>query len=215
MSLELKGKIKIEKEIEIVDTSVDNLDKSEKYILEKIKNNESKYIEFDEYEKEVISDCIENNLLVAKKGYKKYFIKRAIKFGIFYAIMLVLFNTLPAISMMYFGSEINIWNSMMAIVMVAIFVILIVAPGVFLISEIINFLLLVNNPYIRSKEAKEINRKLSGLENYLKDFSMIKSREIEEIKLWKEYLIYSVIFGMNDDIRDEVMNILYNNENRI
>lgn len=213
MSLELKGKIKIEDDIEVVDASVDDLDKSEIYVLEKIKNNESKNINVDKYENEVINDCIEADLLIAKKDYSIK--KNIIKFVIFYTIMNVLFNVLPYISNPLFGTELNIGSIIILILLVVLFFMLIISPIAFIYSECVKFMLLAKNPYIRSKEAKEINRKLSGLENYLKDFSMIKAREKEEIKLWKEYLIYSVIFGMNNDIRDEIMNVLYNNENGV
>ena len=203
MSLELKGKIKIEKNIEVVDASVDNLDKSEVYVLEKIKNNESKKINLDKYEKEVINDCIEKDLLIAKKDYSIK--KNIIKFVIFYAIVNVLFNILPYISKPLFGTELNIGSIIILILLVVMFFILIISPIAFIYSECVKFMLLAKNPYIRSRKAKEINEKLSGLENYLRDFSMIKSRDKEEIKLWKEYLIYSVIFGMNNDIRDEIL----------
>ena len=57
--------------------------------------------------------------------------------------------------------------------------------------------------YKRTKKGQEINRKLEGLKNYLKDYSMLDEREAKELELWDEYLIYSVMFGHNQKIIEE------------
>ena len=38
------------------------------------------------------------------------------------------------------------------------------------------------------------------LKNFLSEFSIIDKRKIEELLLWDDYLIYSVMFGLNSDI---------------
>ena len=48
--------------------------------------------------------------------------------------------------------------------------------------------------YKRTAKGRELNRKLEGLKNYLKDYSMLDERESKEIELWEDYLIYSVMF---------------------
>ena len=57
--------------------------------------------------------------------------------------------------------------------------------------------------YKRTKKGQEINQKLEGLKNYLKDYSMLDERESKELELWDEYLIYSVMFGHNQKIIEE------------
>ena len=60
------------------------------------------------------------------------------------------------------------------------------------------------DPYVRNDEGKMINYKLEGLRKYLIDFSKIEEKTKEQLILWEEYLIYSVILGINTQIIDEV-----------
>lgn len=48
----------------------------------------------------------------------------------------------------------------------------------------------------------EIPRQLLGLRKYLLDFSLIGEREIREMTLWKEYLVYATLFGIADKVCD-------------
>ena len=43
-------------------------------------------------------------------------------------------------------------------------------------------------------------RQLLGLKKYLLDFSLIGEREIKEMTLWKEYLVYATLFGIADKV---------------
>lgn len=56
------------------------------------------------------------------------------------------------------------------------------------------------NSYIRTNKGKEINERLEGLKNYLKDFSTMNERDEKSLTLWEDYLIYSVIFKQNTKI---------------
>lgn len=60
-----------------------------------------------------------------------------------------------------------------------------------------------NKFYKRTPKGKEINKKLEGLKEYLKDYSLLSEREAKEIELWEDYLIYSVMFGQNKKIVEE------------
>ncbi len=60
-----------------------------------------------------------------------------------------------------------------------------------------------NDPYIRTKKGKEINKYLEGLKNYLKDFGNFEEKSHQELILWEDYLIYSVIFNLNTKIIKE------------
>ncbi len=57
--------------------------------------------------------------------------------------------------------------------------------------------------YKRTSKGRELNQKLEGLKNYLKDYSLMDEREAKEIELWDDYLIYSVMFGQNKKIIEE------------
>lgn len=65
---------------------------------------------------------------------------------------------------------------------------------------------LLGEGLIRAKlldEGKDIYEKLSGLKKFLLDFSNMEERERASIVLWEDYLIYSVLFGINKKVMDE------------
>lgn len=47
-----------------------------------------------------------------------------------------------------------------------------------------------------NEQGKEFTSKLIKYYNYLKDFTLLDEREIAEIKVWKELLIYATLFGV-------------------
>ena len=51
-------------------------------------------------------------------------------------------------------------------------------------------------------EDKKTAQQLLGLKKYLLDFSLIKERDINEMKLWREYLVYALFFGIADRVCD-------------
>lgn len=51
--------------------------------------------------------------------------------------------------------------------------------------------------YVPTKEGKNIIRKIKSFENYMKDFSRLKDRKLEEVVLWKEYIAYAIALGIN------------------
>ena len=61
------------------------------------------------------------------------------------------------------------------------------------------------NPYIRNKKSKEINIKLEGLKKYIKDYSLLNEKTSDDITVWEDYLIYSVMFGQNGEVVNEIM----------
>ena len=57
--------------------------------------------------------------------------------------------------------------------------------------------------YIVKDDLKNVALELSGLKNFLNEFSNIKDRESIEVKLWDEYLIYAQIFGIAKKVAEE------------
>ena len=60
-----------------------------------------------------------------------------------------------------------------------------------------------NEPYVRTKIGEQTNEKLEGLKKYLEDFSSLENKSEEELIIWEDYLIYSVIFNQNEKIIKE------------
>lgn len=61
----------------------------------------------------------------------------------------------------------------------------------------------INNKYIKTQKGYELYTKLCGLKNYISDFSKLEERSIKEIKLWDEYLIYTIILNSNNNLIEE------------
>ena len=49
---------------------------------------------------------------------------------------------------------------------------------------------------------RETAAQLLGLKKFLLDFSLISERDIKEMTLWKEYLVYATLFGIADKVCD-------------
>lgn len=56
----------------------------------------------------------------------------------------------------------------------------------------------------RTKMGNEVNYNLEGLKNFIRDFSLLSEKEKKELVIWDEYLVYSVMFGNNKKISDEM-----------
>ena len=70
------------------------------------------------------------------------------------------------------------------------------------------YLLLKSKSYKRTDIGEEINKKIEGLRNYVKDFSVLDKREKHELMIWDEYLIYSVLFEQNQNIINELSSLV-------
>ena len=46
-----------------------------------------------------------------------------------------------------------------------------------------------------------------GFVHYLKDFSLVSERHIEEVNLWKEYLVYASFYGIADQVRKDMKKV--------
>ena len=85
------------------------------------------------------------------------------------------------------------------------------ANKVFTTTETNNFLSLFNyNQKMQtvSAEMKEEAIKLLGLKRFLLDFSIINEREVIDVRVWEEYLIYAQLLGIADKV-DEQLSKLY------
>lgn len=67
---------------------------------------------------------------------------------------------------------------------------------------------------IYTKKAKEEKDKLNGLENYLKDYSLINNKEILDIYLWERYLAYATIFNINHNVLETLKINLKENQTK-
>jgi len=50
------------------------------------------------------------------------------------------------------------------------------------------------------KERQDDVRQLFGLRKFLKEFSLLDERHVQEVTLWKDYMIYATLFGIADQV---------------
>ena len=202
MSLELKKKIKIKDDIQIIDSTNDNLTDDEQYVFSKLQNNELKNINMLEFKSIVLKEACEKELIqekrVAKNKMEKIF---WIAIGISALLGIIAFVFLGNF-IMAVESEAVIFA--IVICMVVLICVAFIIPGATIAYISSYSVLKTADPYIRSKQGKEINERLEGLKKYLKDFSTLDEKSKEHLVLWEEFLIYSVMFGTNEKIVNEV-----------
>lgn len=197
--LELKGKIKIEEKITILNSDYKDLEQNEIYVLNAVKNCKLKKFDFDEYKKVVCEDSLNNNLLKKKGNRSKYI---TVFFLITIVITIILFYY-SFIKMMIISNS-NSIEIVDFILPIVAMVIVSMCP-VFLLAYVFFYhKFQVNDPYIRNSEGKSLYIKLNGLKNFLTDFSNIKNKSKEELILWEDYLIYSVLFDLNTKLTDDI-----------
>ncbi len=52
--------------------------------------------------------------------------------------------------------------------------------------------------------AFELKKKIYGFKKYLEDFSLLSEREVKEVALWKDYLIWAACFGIAEEVYDQL-----------
>ena len=199
MSLEIKKRIKIEDKIILLNPTTKDLEENERYILDNIKNNTINSIDITTFKNKVIDDCLKKSLLVEKRQKKNI-----LNYFIIYILIIGGFTALVNLF-----SNIQTKNGLVLILfMLGLFivgVVIAIYPFV-LIIYMKSYNTMKNlNPYVRSKEAKDINLKLEGLKNYIKEYSLLKDKEYKDLIIWENYLVYSIILGNNTKIVKEVI----------
>jgi len=197
--LELQNKNMIEikdNNINIINNPTSEVDKLfvDSVVNNKIVINESKY------QNMIINDAINNGLLETQKGNKGKYFKFFFKILFTYFLISFLFTFIIHL----FGTQLleNIIFVIILLVILSIFIILSIAFPYLIITYII-MCFIVGNPYIRTKKGTIVNEKLEGLKNFIRDFGNFEDRKSQELELWEEYLIYSVMFNQNKKIIDE------------
>lgn len=60
-----------------------------------------------------------------------------------------------------------------------------------------------NNKFVKTKKGYEIYSKLVGLKKYINDFSSLSEKQIKEIELWEDYMIYAIILNNKSKLSDQ------------
>ena len=202
MSLELNNNIYLDNQIQINDTSTENISSNEKYILDSIEDGKITNLNETEFTTKVKEDAIRNGLLKESKIEWGKFTRVLILSLSFMALMIFICITLFSD---FVSNPTNIADWKLFILMFAILLILYlpISIGIYFNTYIVK---MKKNSYIRTKKGEELNENLEGLKNYLKDYSNIHEKDEKSLTLWEDYLIYSVIFNQNTKVIKNIWN---------
>lgn len=168
-----------------------NISNSEKYVLNKIKDGKLTNFEFIKFQQIVQEDVKNKNL--TNKGSKKNMSAFSM---LFVAIIIIFLFFIITIALPSGG----ILGFISVILIPLIFIVLFLGiPGIIIYS-----ILRAYNPYKLSKEGKQLRKKLLGLKNYITQFSLLEEKELKDLIVWEDYLIYSIIFDLNDDLISKI-----------
>ena len=210
--------------------TINNYDKeikpSEKVILDSIKNGKLEWFGYNElehitkenisekptltitpakylFEKSIKEEGIASGLLEKKEASNKLLIKDIVFSIIIYAIAgFFLYSLINYFTSLYEA------NFVIFILICILCLFMMFFPFYKFWSLIILCAKIKSDNYFRTKKGEEVNKKLEGLKNFLKDFSILSEREKHEIALWDEYLIYSVLFNHNNAITDKYKKLI-------
>ena len=200
LKLELKKKIEInENEILVLDSNLIDLKKSEKYILSQVNNGKVNLVN-GQYFKNLIREEATEDELVERNTPISIFrgLLRRHNKKIIYSIVMSIICMIASGIMEYSDFVEN--NDTFLIIFIIIFAIsMFYLAGTLFASFIGGFvyLILKSTSDHRTPKGEEVNKKIEGLKQYIKDYSMLDQSEREALEIWEDYLIYSVIFDIN------------------
>lgn len=201
-NLKLKKYISLNNDITIINSNLEKLDANEKYVMDNFG-----HINSFVFKEKVINDALNAGLIETQKDLRQKTIKRVLKLFLIYIIISILFGFSIFLTVNLINANVTIGIIIALLVLTPLFIITFFFPLFsviyFLTYNIFNKL----SPYVRTEKGNDSNRMLEGLKNYFKDFSNIETRKKEELSIWEEYLIYSILFGLNDDIVNETKDL--------
>lgn len=57
------------------------------------------------------------------------------------------------------------------------------------------------------KVKQEAAQEVFGLKKFLQEFTLIEERHLEEVALWREYMVYATLFGIADQVKQDLKTI--------
>ena len=205
LSLNLKGKISFDKyneRIIIENDNVDDLSGNEILVFNSIINGKVSYLDDSIFIKKVKEDALKNNLLSTSKFVTK-FLNKVLVFIILFVLFMICLCFIFARGIHSSSDTANIFLSKTLAFSGILMICLPLAIGAYMYTYLSKN---EKNEFVRTSMGEDINEKLEGLKNYLKDYSSIDEMNENSLALWEDYLIYSVIFSQNDTAVKNICN---------
>lgn len=199
LNLKLKNRIKIhEDRIDVINSTMDGLRKTEKFVLQNIKDGKVKIENSGYIESYAQDEAIEDELIkknekeIIKKRIIKKVLKQAIITIILIALFIILCSNIERLNELNNDILVLAGFLLVCVLGMAIFYFFVVSPFI-----MITYTLMQENSYSRTEKGEELNKKIEGLKQYIIDYSLLDEKEKEALTFWDEFLIYSVIFDIN------------------
>lgn len=71
-------------------------------------------------------------------------------------------------------------------------------------SYILKYLSFAWNQYPKTKKGYELYAKIKGLKNFINDFSILTEKEVKELEVWDDYILYAIMFNKNSHLNKDV-----------
>lgn len=183
----------------VTDKKVDSLSESDLFVLNSVKNKKIQFMFKNQYEKIIEKEAKNQDLVTNKNNQTRKFIFEFLGFT-FLASFLGQFTI--AFTMK------NIQN--FSLILILIDIVLIFLPGVIMAYMFIKIFTLfhLKSNLIRTKKGTQILKNAKGLKLFLQDFSNLNNCSWKEVYTRDYYLIYAVVFGINEKIPKEIMEML-------
>ena len=180
-------KLKLQKKIEINNNNLiilnkNNLSSSELFILDSYK-----FIDTQEFKKiycDKIITSLKNKNILTRINFENLLI-----IGIFH-ILTLFFYLIMLKNIEELPNQISIF-----IPILFVYSWCLIAVSMLMASKV---------SYTLTKKGKDIYLKLNGLKYYIKDFGRFNEKELKEIKLWKDYILYAIILGESDKLESQI-----------
>lgn len=156
-----------------------NLGECEKYVLDVIKS--TKEFDASNFEQIIVNEVQEKNLLTDKK-YSK--------------IPSIILLSIIALILFFITYEINL---ILFLIYTTVLFIAVAGYGLININE-------RKIKYKRTKEGKNIALILKALKRYIREYTLIKDKEIDYIQILENYIPYSLALGEADTVEEFIKN---------
>ncbi|MEE3342851.1 MAG: hypothetical protein VZS44_02035 [Bacilli bacterium] len=193
INLEQKKIISINNgKINILTEETNNLSKDEKYIIECLKKGKFKETIEEKRNKKhiiylIIEDITNKKIYIESKLYKTFTTIVAIAVLALFIIMMII---IISSKNFYIG---------MPLIFITLIIFILYGNFQYEFNSFISRKL-----YLRSKSGIDLCVKMQSLKNFLREFTDLGNKNIKEVNIWDEYIIYSIILNIKGNLNKEV-----------
>lgn len=198
LMLKIKNKLQIKKDgIKLNEnTDYNGLLKSEEHIMKCLEKGYSPFREKLHFKNLLMEDLLNSGLIEKETTISLQFLYEMIRWGV-YGIILVIFSIFVPIDICQM-----VFRALGLVVFIFTFLCYWSASTFSTYNKL-------------TLKGKNIHEKLNGLRLFLKDYSNMKNKSLNELELWDEYMLYSIILNDNKKVQKEVLKIIDKTNNHL